>query len=169
MRPAASLCALVVAGGAAAAVVRPATVEQLAREADAVVRGRVERIASRWAPDRRHIVTAVTLRVARVLRGAAADRVTLLVAGGEVGEVGQSVDASPAFEEGEEAVVFLRRTPGGEHLVHGLAQGKFRVEGGEARPDLGNYAFVPGEVPRGERPAGRMPLEELERRVRAAR
>lgn len=167
---AAALGGLLLAGAAAAAVGRPATVEQLAREADAVVRGRVARMASGWAGDGRHVVTRVTLRVTKVLRGAAAGEVVLEVAGGVAGGLGQRVDAAPAFEPGEEAVVFLRRATGGRWLVHGMAQGKFRVEeGGEARPDLADWTFVPEALPAGERRAEAMPVEELERRVRAAR
>jgi hypothetical protein len=168
-RPAAALGALLLAGAAAAATARPATVEQLAREADAVVQGRVARMESRWAPDGRHILTRVALRVSRVLRGSAGTEVVLEVPGGAVGGFGQRVDAAPSFEPGEEAVVFLRRIPGGRALVHGLAQGKFRVEGGEARPDLEGWAFAPEATPAGERRAERMQLGELERRVRAAR
>ena len=126
-RPAAGFVALLLAGAAAATVARPVTVEQLAREADAVVQGRVTRMESRWAADGRHIVTRVTVRVSRVLRGAAAGEVTLEIPGGAVGGFGQRVDAAPSFEPGEEAVVFLRRTAAGRSLVHGLAQGKFRI------------------------------------------
>ncbi len=168
-RPAAGFLALLLAGAAAATVARPATVEQLAREADAVVQGRVTRMESRWAADGRHIVTRVTVRVARVLRGVAGVEVVLEVPGGAVGGFGQRVDAAPSFEPGEEAVVFLRRIAGGRSLVHGLSQGKFRVEGGEASPDLEGWAFVQEAPPAGERRAERMPLDELERRVRAAR
>ncbi len=168
-RPAAGFLALLLAGAAAATVARPATVEQLAREADAVVQGRVTGMESRWAADGRHIVTRVSLRVSRVLRGAAGAEVALEVPGGAVGGFGQRLDAAPVFERGEEVVVFLRRTAAGRTLVHGLSQGKFRVEGGEARPDLEGWAFVPEAMPAGERRAERMPLAELERRVRTAR
>lgn len=165
----ATVLALLAGAPAAAAVAVPATVERLAREADAVVQGRVERLESRWASDGRHIHTLVTLRTGRVLRGAAGERVVLRVAGGEVGDVGQRVDAAPAFEEGEEAVVFLRREARGTYLVHGMAQGKFRVERGQARPDLSAFAFVAAELPPAERRVEAMPLAELEERVRSAR
>ncbi len=168
-KSAAALGGVLLAGVAAAAVGRPATVEQLAREADAVVRGRVAGMASGWAADGRHVVTRVTLRVSKVLRGAAGGEVVLEVAGGVAGGFGQRVDAAPVFEPGEEAVVFLRRVAGGRWLVHGMAQGKFRVAGGEATPDLADWAFVPEALPAGERRAEAMPIEELERRVRAAR
>ncbi|HZY03259.1 MAG TPA: hypothetical protein VFF02_07135 [Anaeromyxobacteraceae bacterium] len=168
-RPAAALLALLHAGAAAAAVARPTTVEQLARESDAVVQGRVVARESRWAPDGRHILTRVTVRVSRVIRGSAGAEVTLEVPGGEVGGFGQRVDAAPSFQPGEEAVVFLRRTAAGRTVVHGMGQGKFRVQDGEARPDVEGWTFVPEPIPAGERRAERMPVAELERRVRAAR
>lgn len=160
---------LILCGAAAAAVARPATVEQLAREADAVVEGRVVGMESRWAPDGRHVVTRVTVRVSRVLRGTAGAEVALEVPGGTVGGFGQRVDAAPSFQPAEEVVVFLRRVPGGRSVVHGLAQGKFRVVAGEARPGLESWAFTPEALPAGERRAEPMPLDELERRVKGAR
>ncbi|HEU4383896.1 MAG TPA: hypothetical protein VFR85_10410 [Anaeromyxobacteraceae bacterium] len=167
-RAAAILLGFLLAGAAAAAVARPATVEQLAREADAVVQGRVVAMESRWAPDRRHVVTRVIVRVSRVLRGTAGAEVALEVAGGTVGGFGQRVDAAPSFEMGEEAVIFLRRA-GGRTLVHGAAQGKFRVVGGEARPGLEGWTFAAEALPAGERRAEPMSLTELARRVEGAR
>ncbi len=154
---------------ALAAVAGPTSVEELARGADAVVQGRVERRTSRWSADGRHIHTLVTLRSARVLRGSAPEEVVVRVPGGVVGDVGQRVDAAPAFDDGEEVVVFLARDRAGDWRVHGLALGKFRVEAGQARPSLEAVRFSPGEVAPGERRVEAMPLDELESRVRSAR
>ncbi len=160
---------LVVAQPALAALARPVSVEALAREADAVVQGRVEKRESRWAADGRHIYTLVTLRTTSVWRGSAPERVVVRVRGGEVGDVGQRVDAEATFSEGEQVVVFLARDRGGNWRVHGMGLGKFRVEAGRASPSFHGMSFTKGTVPAGERLVESMPLEELERRVRSTR
>ena len=166
MRLPLALLMLLAAGPAAAAVAAPVTVENLAREADAVVRGKVQRRESRWAQDGRHIFTFVTVRVGAVWRGAAPERITVRVPGGEVGEIGQRTDAAPEFEDGEEVVLFLVREDGDTFRVHGLALGKFKVQKGEARPVLGNITFTKGLIPEGERRVETMPVDELEWRVK---
>ncbi len=170
-RPTALTLALLAAlpAPALAAVARPTSVEALARDADAVVRATVEARESRWAADGRHLYTLVTLRVAEVWRGAAPGRVVVRVPGGEVGDFGQRVDGAPAFDAGEDVVVFLAARPGAEWRVQGLALGKFRVEAGEARPALEAFSFADGALPAGERRVGAMAVGELERRVRSAR
>lgn len=169
MRRIALTVLLLVSAPALAALARPVTVEALARESDAVVRGRVERRESRWSGDRLRIHTLVTVQVSAVWRGSAPGRVVVRTPGGEVGDVGQWVDAAPSFAGGEEVVVFLARHPSGDFEVHGLRQGKFRVEAGVARPGLEGVAFVPAQPAPGERRAEAMPLAELERRVRSVR
>jgi hypothetical protein len=166
MRATLPLMLLLAATPAAAAVALPVTVEALARQADAVVRGKVEKRESRWAEDGRHIFTFVTVRVGRVWRGEAPGQVVLRIRGGEVGDTGQRVDGEAVFGDGEEVVVFLVREDGGTFRVHGLGLGKFKVEGGEAKPDLGHFTFKRGLVPPEERQVEAMPIAELERRVR---
>jgi hypothetical protein len=158
---------LALAAPAGAAVAVAASVEDLAAESDAVLRGRVESRAARWTEDRRHLRTEVVLVVNERWRGVAPERVVVVVPGGVLGDVGQRVDGAPAFEDREEVVVFLRRLPGGAFRVHGLAQGKFRVEGAEARPDLRRLRVADGALRAGQRRVEAMPLEELARRVKA--
>lgn len=161
------LLLLLVPATVRAAVAMPVTVEGMARESEAVIHGRVEKRESRLTPDGRHVYTLVTLRTDRVLRGQAPEQVVVRIPGGEVGEIGEHVDAAPLFEEGEEVVVFLAPGRGGPRRVQGLALGKFRVEGEAARPNLRAIAVAPGPAPAGERRVEPMPLAELERRVRS--
>jgi hypothetical protein len=168
VRAAAAAILLLCAGPAAAAVMAPASVEALARGSDAVVRGRVIGGAARWSADGRRIFTEVEVTVSAVWRGAAPGRVRLTVPGGERDGIAQRLEGAPAFSPGEEVVLFLSRR-GSSWRVRGLALGKYRLEGGAARPDLRGITFAPGRVPAGERHAGEMPAAELERRVRGAR
>lgn len=142
------------------------SVEETARTSQAVVRGVVERTRSRWAGSR--IVTEVTVRVTGAWKGQAGDRLILLVPGGTVGDLAQTVDAAPTFEDGEEVVVFAGRR-GRTWRVNGLALGKYRVEAGVATPGTGGARFERRALAAGERAVGRMSVAELESRVRSAK
>jgi hypothetical protein len=164
---AASIVALCAAPPARAALAVQVSVEGLARTSEAVVRGVVQRRTGVRAGSR--IYTEVEVRAADVWRGAAPAVVKVQVPGGVVGDVGQRVDASPLFADGEEVVLFLARPGGRAWRVNGLAQGKFRVEGGQAKPDVSRLVFHKREVEPGERAAEPMTVAELERRVREVR
>jgi hypothetical protein len=153
---------------ALAAVALPVTVEGLAGASDAVVRGRVDRVVARRSSDGRLIVTYAEIVTASAWRGSPPARVTVVTPGGVVGDLGQRVDGMATFHVGEEVVVFVARAGAGTWRVAGAAQGKFRVEGGQATPDLTGTTFVERRSALGERRSGRMAVDELERRVRAA-
>ena len=150
-----------------AAVALQQSVESLARDSDAVVRGSVQRRAAGWRGGR--IFTEVEVRVSEVWRGRAPARVTVTVPGGEVGPIGQLVAGAPSFRDGEEVVLFLKRGPAGAWGVTGLGLGKFSLAGRTARPDAGGMDVVPSPLAPGERPPEPMPVAELKRRVEEAR
>ncbi len=153
---------------AAAAQFRSATVEEATRTSDAVVRGRVEQRTSRYLEDGSRIVTDVEIAVASAWKGDPGARVVVTVPGGVVGDVGMWVDAAPVLEQGEEVVLFLARR-GPRWHVNGLALGKFRVAGPDARPQVPPEEMVRAATRPGELPIGSMAVGELERRVRAVR
>jgi hypothetical protein len=169
MRTLLALTMLTAALPARAALAVPASVEDLARSSQAVVRGRVTSVTSRWSDDQRRIFTYVDITPSSVWRGAPPARVTVIVPGGIVGPIGQRVDGAPAFTKGEEVVVFLAEAEERAFRVTGLAQGKFSVQDGAARPDLAHVGFVPNQLRAGERRAEAMDLAELERRVRSVK
>lgn len=162
--------ALALTGAARAALVVPATVEELARGSDAVIRGRVGSVKARWTADGRRIFTYADVDASSVWRGSAPARLTVVLPGGVVGDIGQRVWGAPTLQEREEVILFLS-TRGGQHYqVHGFAQGKYAVVAGEARPDLAFVEFATRAALRvGERRAEAMSLSELEKRVRNAR
>jgi hypothetical protein len=158
---------LLLAAPAGAAVSGAVSVEEMARTSDAVVHGSVVGSRSAWTPDGRHLRTRVTLRRLAAWRGQVPDVLELELPGGKVGDVAQVISGAPAFEPGEEVVVFLRTAGSGGYRVVGLSLGKFRVVGTEARPALDELIVQGGALRAGERPVEPMPLAELERRVRA--
>jgi hypothetical protein len=157
---------IAVAGPAVAGQAIAASVEDLARSSELVVHGRVVGTTARWTEDGGRIFSFVEVEVLDAWRGTAGRRITVAVPGGQVDGVGQRVSGAPDFQQGEEIVVFLRRAEAGAHRVNGLAQGKFRVVGSEARPDLSGLEVHPAPIRSGERRAEAMPLDELRRRVK---
>ena len=169
MRALALATLLCLAAPAAAATAVAVSVEELARGSAAVVRGKVTGARAHRSEDGRRIFTTYDVKVARVWRGVAPRKVKVTVPGGTLGDLAQRVDAAPELAKGEEVVLFLERAGPGRFAIAGMAQGKFAVEAGRARPGLDHFVFVRTAVPEGERRAEEMPLEELERRVRSAR
>jgi len=110
-----------------ATVLGPADVESLTAAADAVVYGQVVRRSSGWAPGGGQIFTTVTLRPIEIWKGAFAGEVAVLVPGGEVGDLSQTVQGAAAFADAQEVVVFLHRRAPGTYGVERLALGKFAV------------------------------------------
>jgi hypothetical protein len=158
---------LAVASPALAAQAVAASVEELARSSDLVVRGRVVSTTARWSEGR--IYTYAEIQVASTLRGKAQERLTAVTPGGVVDDLGQRVDGAATFTTGEEVVLFLGRPDGGRYRVNGLGQGKFVVEGKQARPDTARIDFVDTQVRVGERRSEAMTVEELETRVRSVK
>lgn len=161
--------ALLAAAPAAAAPALAVSVEGLARESAAVVRGRVTAAHAERSADGRRIFTTYDVRADAVLRGRTPKACRVIVPGGVVGRVAQHVDGAPSLARGEEVVLFLRREGADAFAVTALAQGKFSIDGKIARPDLSRLRFVGTSVRGGERPSEEMPLAELERRVRSVR
>lgn len=125
--------ALVATRQASATVLFERSVDELAREADAVVlatplAGRT----SRWSSGR--IVTDVTARIDAVLSGRVANGSTVVVRtpGGVVGDVGQTLSGAPTLTEGVAVVLFLTAPRNGARAVLSLSAGVLPVQ---ARPD----------------------------------
>lgn len=162
------LCLAAVAAPASAATFVTTSVEEAARAAQAVVRGRVLSAVGRLTPDGRRVVTDVEIAVDSAWKGAPGPKVVVVVPGGTTPALGMRVDAAPTFTPGEEVVVFLGRR-GPAWTVAGLAQGKYRIEGGTASPAVHGAQVLPRALAAGERATAPMPVAELERRVRSAR
>jgi hypothetical protein len=118
---------LLVTCGSATALMVEVPFHQVAQGAEAIVQGTVIDRQSRWTEDGHTIVTDVLIRVNEALKGdlSAGDYVTVLIEGGEVGDVGIWVEHQPRFLEREEVFVFLQRTGDGACQVQQLEQGKF--------------------------------------------
>jgi hypothetical protein len=123
--------ALLVAIAEARATVAPYMgLEDLERGSEAIVVGSVETADSGWSEDGRLIVTRITVKVDRAMKGGPRQTVTFEVPGGTID--GQTLVASgaPVFHKGERVVLFLDRGGAAEERlgVVGWNQGRFAIE-----------------------------------------
>ena len=121
--------ALVAAGFACisldATVIIPASLQQLATEAQAIVVGRVTEVRAQVRPGRRRIDTYVVFAVDEAIKGGARRTIVFKTLGGVMGRYRTVVPGSPTFAPGDEAVLFLGR--GAVPYPIGLSHGVFRV------------------------------------------
>jgi hypothetical protein len=105
----------------------PRTLPELKAGADRVFVGRCESAFPHWNEDRTLIFTRYRFRVSRVLKGKLEQTAIVEELGGAVGGVGLDVAGVPRYTVGEEALLFVRRTPLGRWETFGAVQGKFRI------------------------------------------
>lgn len=105
----------------------PADVETLTAASDLVVHAQVVAQSSAYGVGGGQIFTTVVLRPIATWKGDPAGEVRVLIPGGVVGDLAQSVAGMAVFHEGEEVVVFLQRSPGNVFGMQGMSLGKFAV------------------------------------------
>ena len=124
-------------GFKAVALVVEKDVEQLTREADLILTGKVKSIESRWNEERTLIYTYVTISVKQYAKAISSQEqvreIVVRVRGGEVGDIGLRVSDTPQFREGEEVFLFLRSEEVPLFSVAGLFQGKYTIEEGRVK------------------------------------
>lgn len=143
-----ALVAALFAFAVSATVIVHETIEQMASHAPLIVRGRVTRTFAGWDTSKRRIWTWTELAITDRLKGAASGTVLVKQPGGEVGPIGQAVEGTATFKEGEDVIVFLDRAPDekGTWLVYGMSAGKVfvtRIDGKVvAARDTSGLAFA---------------------------
>ena len=157
--------------GVHATVLIPADLGELAREAIAIVRGRVVACRATWADDHRSIETVVTVRVDAWLKGSLGDPVSFRVPGGELGRYRSIFVGAPEFAIDDRVIVFLAaQGPAVPHVL-GLSQGVFRLVPGHdgtgwlVTPPPLLPAAAATRVVRGDIGRQAMPLADFERHV----
>lgn len=141
---------------AAAAVAPRMTAEELVTQSEVIVRGHVTRSWTAWDSKHKYIWTHYEVAVAEMLRGPLAPTITVSEPGGSLDGVNMQTSGTLPFASGEDAVLFLYRTPIGYWRVVGGPQGKFTVnrEGRVFAGSLG-VSYVDPPWGRGARDAAR--------------
>ena len=149
------------------------SLDKLAAVSDAVARVRCTATVSRWEGGA--IWTVTTFDVMETLKGNLPAEIEVRLPGGRVGHLTTTVNGTPQFAPGAEAIVFLEKSRAGGFTVAGWVEGTFRI----SREPLTRAEVVTQEssafavfdaTTRAFRAEGvhRMPLEEFRSRVVAA-
>jgi hypothetical protein len=126
-----ALCAGVARQDAGASVVAM-TIEDLTKGADVCVRGQVVSKSCEWVRDGAMLQTLVTVQVGEILKGETHGTITVTVPGGDWQNLRVRASEAPAYEQGEEVVLFGRKTADG-FVTYGCFQGKLTIIGGLVR------------------------------------
>jgi len=105
-------------------ILRDMTLAEMVRDADDIVVCTVLSVASQWDKGHRTISTSVRLKVSENWKGSPPKDgvLTLVQAGGSVGDLEMSVQGMPEFTSGERSVLFLHG--GARRFVVGMSLGK---------------------------------------------
>jgi hypothetical protein len=130
----------------AASVVAP-NFEGLVTRAQSVFVGQTIDVQARWVStgSGRAIVTVVTFKVLRALKGNMGGQTQLEFLGGTVGEYRMEVPGIPRFRVGDEDVLFVDDRGQPVSPVVGFMHGRFRVleEPGTGRRSVARFDFSP--------------------------
>jgi hypothetical protein len=101
------------------------SLDQLAAAADSVARVRCVAAESRW--ENGAIWTVTTFDVVDTMKGNLPAQVKVRLPGGRVGHLSATVDGTPKFNPGAEAIIFLEPSRPGAYSVAGWVEGTFRI------------------------------------------
>ena len=104
------------------------TLDDLVRDSDRIIRGRVEKLTVRTGVNEygdNLIYTDVSLKTDDSLKGPGGNFI-LTTEGGQLNDVGLAVSDSPRFRQGEQVVVFAK-TAGTKNIPAGGLQSRFTI------------------------------------------
>ena len=152
-----------------ASVTIPATLDELASEADLVVYARVAGVETRQAAGTLRVERVIALEIIRALKGTPPDGLQLVLPGGTFGRYRTIVPGVPELTGGDEGVLFLRASGAAPPHLVGFSQGFIRVRidprTGERMVGAPVVAEGEGPVVRGATDRGPQPLARLEARI----
>ena len=157
-----ALCfVLFLATWARATTVERLGLEDLVKKSGAIVVGKVTGSRTYWSADHKLILTDYTIDVDENIKGQNRRRVAVTTLGGKIGDRELHVSGMPAFQTGENAVLFIEQS-GAYETVVGLGQGKFTITSGEVTNSVGGLAFPDGK------PGNplKMPLQTFKNQIR---
>ncbi|HTA42325.1 MAG TPA: hypothetical protein VK789_07760 [Bryobacteraceae bacterium] len=102
--------------------------EELTDQSDLIVSGQINRSWTDWDSEHKYIWTHYALTVSSALKGIAGATVDVSEPGGVVGNQGMNIAGAPAYQTGEQVLVFLHRMPNGFLRTTGWTQGKYTVD-----------------------------------------
>lgn len=164
---------LAVASVASATTLQRLSLEDLARESTAVVRGRVARVTVDHSGSLLYTVARVEVETS--WKGAAAESIEVSSPGGVWQGMEQRFPGAPRLQNGQEYILFLWRGPSGRVQLTGFSQGVFEIYRDNAgmarvrREAVSEELLLPdGNGPQAASQQLDLPLSELDRLLRQA-
>jgi hypothetical protein len=149
------------------------SLDQLAAGSDAVARVNFSSAETRW--ENGTIWTVTTVKVVETMKGNLPDEISVRLPGGRVGHLTATVEGTPRFHPGDDAIVFLKHSPAGGFTVAGWVEGTFRIS---RDPRTGNQTvtqessafavFDPASRTFRTEGVHRMPIDEFRGRLASA-
>ena len=130
-----SFAIAMLASSAGATTLARMNLRQLTAAATAIVRARCLGSFSAW--ENGEIWTRTRFQTLESFKGTLPAEFTVRLVGGQVGAIESIVSEVPRFSPGEEVVLFLDPTKGGDYAVTAWVEGTFRV-----RHDRAGRAFI---------------------------
>lgn len=137
------------------------SLEELTDGSQLIIHGHVRRSWTAWDRTHQFIWTHYEVQVLESLKGIPQSRVVVSEPGGAVGGMVMRIGGTLPFTIGEEAILFLYRTPVGYWRTYGLGQGKYTVTRDPVsgrkviRTNLQGMTLVDLKVSRESRPLSR--------------
>src|SRR5712691_3392500 len=166
---AAVLVALAIAPCLNATLMKAATFDEKVENSAAIVVGHAVKKETRWDSSRRWILTYTTFRIQKSFKGLPSQQeITVVMPGGQVGDLHQDTIGVPDFTIGSDNVLFLRNSNEGPTVLY-FSQGAYDVDKDQIVKPVASDAVtidtqrgmaVPAEEPRS--------LQQFERDVRDA-
>jgi hypothetical protein len=164
---------------AAATIVIPVDLNELATSATAIARGHIVRVDARQTSSLR-VERLITFEAAEYLKGSLGAVVQFLLPGGTFGRYRTISVGSPEFKEGDEVVLFLGARDTDLPVLIGFHQGVYRIVSDPSTgqrlvtppllQDIATSASGQGAVPivRGDSARRMLPWTQFQARVSAA-
>jgi len=156
---------------ASGATLEQMSLEDLAQQSTAVVRGRAG--AARTERIGPLIYTFTAFRVDETLKGEPVRHVEIALPGGTIGDLSQRFGGVPRLEPGRDYLIFLWQGPSGRTQITGLTQGLFDIEQQPdgpvaSRKPSSDVLIAPGVDGPVKNELLRLPLPEMMRRIRTS-
>jgi hypothetical protein len=101
------------------------SLDQLAAGSDAVARVNFSSAETRW--ENGTIWTITKVKVVETMKGNLPGEISVRLPGGRVGHLTATVEGTPRFHPGDDAIVFLKISRAGGFTVAGWVEGTFRI------------------------------------------
>jgi len=105
--------------------------KDILNRSEAVVRGVVREVESRYNEERTKIFTYTLIEVKETINGKTPPVITVQTYGGRVGDINMKVPGMPEFKKGEEVLLFVKKVEDFYHIV-GMIQGKYSIQKSES-------------------------------------